>query len=98
MTEHSVVAAAVVAVTNHEGEFAPGRDSYWLVKLPPATREELVEKGPINPEHDGGGPHRPARASSNCLGGGHIMSFGEHSQVVADVGERRLGSPAMQPR
>jgi len=77
-------------VTNHEGEFAPGRDSYWLVKLPPATREELVEKGPINPEHDSGGPHRPARASSNCLGGDHVMSFSEHSQIPADVGERRL--------
>jgi len=32
-------------VTNHEGQVASGRRSYWLVKLPPAAREKLVENG-----------------------------------------------------
>jgi hypothetical protein len=77
-------------VTNHEGQVAPGRHSYWLVKLPPAAREKLVEKGVINAEHHGRRAHHPARASGNCLGGSGIMLFGEHSQIPADIWKRRL--------
>jgi hypothetical protein len=77
-------------VTNHEGEVAPGRRSYWLVKLQPAAREKLVEEGSINAEHHGRRAHRPARASGNCLGGSGIMSFSERSQIAADIRKRRL--------
>jgi hypothetical protein len=45
--------AARQPVTNHESQFVPGRDSNRLVKLPPASREKLVEKGAVDPEHHG---------------------------------------------
>src|ERR1700732_5281324 len=77
-------------VTKQESQLAPGRDSYWLVKLLPAAREKLVEKGAINAEHYGRRAHRRARASGNCLSGSHVMLFSEHSRIAADIGKRRL--------
>ena len=68
----------------------PGRDSYGLVKPPPAARDKLVENSAMVSKHDGRWTHRPARASGNCLGGSGIMLFSERSQFPADIGQRRL--------
>jgi hypothetical protein len=40
-------------VTKQKRQFAPERDSYWLVKPLPAARDKLVEKGAINAERYG---------------------------------------------
>jgi hypothetical protein len=63
-------------VTKQESQFAPGRDSYRLVKPLPAAREKLAQKGAINAEHYGRRAHRRARAIGNCLSGSHVMAFG----------------------
>jgi hypothetical protein len=82
--------AARQPVTNHESQSAPGRDSNRLVKLLPASREKLVEKGAIEPEHHCRRAHRPARASRDRFRGGRVMLLSQQSQVAADIGKRWL--------
>src|SRR6516165_10379580 len=77
-------------VTNHEGQFVPGRGPYGLVKPTPAPGEKLVEKSAVGAEQHRCRAHCPARASGNCLGGSRVMIFSEPNQVAADTRKRRL--------
>src|SRR5258708_37823720 len=69
---------------------AAGQGSNRLVKLLPASREKLVEKGAIEPEHHCRRAHRPARASRDRFRGGRVMLLSQQSQVAADIGKRWL--------
>jgi hypothetical protein len=77
-------------VAHCEDQVAPGRYSYWFVKLPPAAREKLVENGAIHGEHYGCGAHCRPRASGDCLAGSRIMLFSEQCQIAADIRKPRL--------
>jgi len=81
-------ATARQSMTNHEGEFVPGRDSYWVVNVTPAAHEELVEKGAMNAEHYGRRAHGPPRASGNRLNRSGVMAFGEYGEIATHVGKR----------
>ena len=83
----TAVSAARQPVTNHESQFVPGRGSYWLVKLLPAARKKLVEKGAIEPEHHCRRAHRPARPTRDRFRGSRVMLLGEQSQVAAGIGK-----------
>ena len=83
----TAVSAAHQPVTNHENQFVPGRGSYWHVKLLPAARQKLVEKGAIEPEHHCRRAHRPAGASRDRFRGGRVMLLSQQSQVAADIGK-----------
>src|SRR5215469_6105059 len=77
-------------VTNHEGQFVPGRGPYRLVKPTPAPGEKLAEKGAVGAEQYRCRAHCRARASGNCLDGSRVMIFSEPNQVAADIRKRRL--------
>ena len=83
-------ATARQPVTKQESQSAPERDSYWFVELLPVAREKLVKNGAINSEQHGRWAHRRARASGNCRGRVRVMPFGEHGEIAAHVGKRRL--------
>jgi len=68
----------------------PGRDSDWLVNVPPAAHEELVEKDFMNAEHYGRRAHGPPRTSGNRLNRSGVMPFGDYGEIAAHVGKRRL--------
>jgi hypothetical protein len=77
-------------VTKQQRELPSARDANRLLKAPPTVREQLVEERPINTEHRSGRTHCPTRTSCDCLDGSRVMSFGERSEVAADIRERRL--------
>src|SRR5215470_16388777 len=78
------------SVTKYESEFAQIGDLHWLVELPPAAREKLVEKSAMDAEHYCRRTHHRTRASSKCLSGGCVMAFGSSREFATHIGKRRL--------
>jgi hypothetical protein len=77
-------------MAKHEGQFTPGQDANRFFGLPPASREQLMEESAINAKHHRSRADFVARAGGDGFRGRRIMLLGDHRQVAAHIGKRRM--------